>query len=465
MVFSSLIFLCGFLPLTILGYRFLPQQYRNLFLLIMSLLFYAWGEPVYILLMTVSILVNYAGGLLVSNAQKRGESGKSMLIATCAINLALLGFFKYTNLLLSTVNSLTGASIALLKLALPIGISFYTFQAMSYVIDVYRGEVQVQRSLVNFAMYVTLFPQLIAGPIVRYADVETQIEHRRETASLFWAGIVRFCIGLAKKALLANQAGRLWDTISAQQGEIPLLTAWLGAIAFTFQIYFDFSGYSDMAIGLGKMFGFTFPENFRYPYQSDSITDFWRRWHITLSTWFREYVYIPLGGNRCGKKRQILNLLAVWALTGLWHGAGWNFLCWGIYFFLLLVLEKNVLAEKLSKLPQIPRRIYALFFIVLGWVLFAIEDFAALWDYVKSLFGAGGFCSEQTLYLFSSYALLLVFMAIGSTELPAKLGKLAKEKLGRNGIWAEAAFCAFLLIFSVSSIVADSYNPFLYFRF
>lgn len=465
MVFSSLIFLCGFLPVTIIGYRLLPQRFRNLFLLVMSLLFYAWGEPIYILLMAASILVNYLGGLFVANAQRRRPSGgKFALAVTSIIDIGLLGFFKYTDFIIGTVNSLADAGLSLLKIALPIGISFYTFQAMSYVIDVYRKEVRVQRSLINFAMYVTLFPQLIAGPIVRYADVENQIEKRNDNAAMFWSGVVRFSIGLAKKALLANQAGKLWDTISAQ-ADIPAATAWLGAIAFTFQIYFDFSGYSDMAIGLGRMFGFEFVENFRYPYQSDSITDFWRRWHITLSTWFREYVYIPLGGNRKGKGRQIFNLFVVWALTGLWHGAGWNFLCWGLYFFVLLVLEKNFLLDLLKKLPAIFRHLYALVLIVLGWVLFAIEDFSALGTYCRSLFGGSGGYNEQTLYLLGSYAVLLVIMAIASTELPARIGKFFCKHAGEGAVVLETVWTIAMLVLSVSAIVADSYNPFLYFRF
>ncbi len=473
MVFSSLEFLCGFLPLTIIGYRFLAPKYRNRFLLIMSLLFYAWGEPIYVLLMAASIAVNYFGGIYVDKMQREGRNnGKPALIATIVINLVLLGFFKYTDFLLGTVNSLTGASIPLLKLALPIGISFYTFQALSYVIDVYRGDVAVQRNWVDFAMYVTLFPQLIAGPIVRYSDVENQIHRRKAGAGKFWDGIFRFCIGLGKKALLANQAGKLWDTIAAQDDR-PMAMAWLGAIAFTFQIYFDFSGYSDMAIGLGKMFGFDFPENFRYPYEADSITEFWRRWHITLSTWFREYVYIPLGGNRCGKRRQMRNLLIVWALTGLWHGAGWNFLCWGLYFFLLLVLEKNFLLKKLKQLPSYVGHLYALLMIVLGWVLFAVEDFKALGEYLASMVGVNGFTGELTHYLYGNYILLLGIMAIGCTHYPAKLvkritaGASAQRKTtgSMGGVLLQGIWAGILLWLSMSAIIADSYNPFLYFRF
>ncbi len=477
MVFSSLIFLCGFLPLTILGYRLLrfaggDKRWGvvlcNAFLLIMSLIFYAWGEPVYVLLMLFSILINYLGGLFVGSFQQKEKpkAAKASLVLTIIVNLGLLGFFKYTDFVISAINSVSGAGIALFKIALPIGISFYTFQALSYVIDVYRKEVKVQKNPIDFAMYVTLFPQLIAGPIVRYADVEAQIAKRDDGVEQFCNGIFRFCIGLAKKTLLANQAGKLWDAIALQADTMPAATAWIGAIAFTFQIYFDFSGYSDMAIGLGKMFGFDFVENFRYPYQADSITDFWRRWHITLSTWFREYVYIPLGGNRCSAARQIFNLFVVWALTGLWHGAGWNFVLWGLYFFVLLVLEKKVLKGVLEKTPKFLRHIYALLMIVLGWVLFANEDFSALKAYFTALFGANGGYDTQSLYYLISNAVLLVIMAIGSTVLPAKLGqRMAGKKDGEGRIIAQTIWSAVLLILSVSSMVADSYNPFLYFRF
>ncbi len=477
MVFSSLIFLCGFLPITILCYRLLRfagggKQWGimlcNTFLLIMSLIFYAWGEPAYVLLMLFSILTNYLGGVLVGTFQKREKKGatKAALVLTVIVNLALLGFFKYTDFVISAINGISGAGIALLKIALPIGISFYTFQALSYVIDVYRREVKVQWNPINFAMYVTLFPQLIAGPIVRYADVEAQIAKRDDGVEQFCNGIFRFCIGLAKKTLLANQAGKLWDAISAQSDTLTAATAWIGAIAFTFQIYFDFSGYSDMAIGLGKMFGFDFVENFRYPYQADSITDFWRRWHITLSTWFREYVYIPLGGNRCSAARQIFNLFVVWALTGLWHGAGWNFVLWGLYFFVLLVLEKKVLKKVLEAAPKFLRHIYALLMIVLGWVLFANEDLLTLKAYFVAMFGANGGYDAQSLYYLLGNAIPLIIMAIGSTELPAAIGRrICGNRDSEGSVVVQTLWSVALLILSVSSMVADSYNPFLYFRF
>lgn len=330
MVFSSTIFLCIFLPLVLLGYYICPKKGRNLFLLIASLVFYAWGEPKYVFLMIFSIIANYVFGLLMEKYRQSSRRLKLMLVLSVVIDVGLLCVFKYTDFIISNINAAFGANFDLLKLALPIGISFYTFQAMSYTIDVYRGDVKVQRNIIDFGMYITMFPQLIAGPIVRYADVEEQLHERRVTAQDFSEGAMRFVVGLGKKVLLANQIGALWSEIYALGGSSSALMAWLGAIAFTFQIYFDFSGYSDMAIGLGRMFGFKFPENFRYPYQSVSITDFWRRWHITLSTWFREYLYIPLGGNRRGFARQALNLLIVWTLTGFWHGAGWNFVLWGL---------------------------------------------------------------------------------------------------------------------------------------
>ena len=338
MVFSSTIFLCVYLPLVLLGYYICPKKGKNLFLLIVSLVFYAWGEPKYVFLMIFSILINYVFGLLMDKHRENKKRLKLMLVLSVAIDLGLLSVFKYTDFIITNINSIFNTGFDLLNIALPIGISFYTFQAMSYTIDVYRDNVRVQRNLIDFGMYITMFPQLIAGPIVRYADVQDQLAERSVTTADFSEGIMRFVVGLGKKVLLANQMGAVWTDIYALGGDVSALMAWTGAVAFTFQIYFDFSGYSDMAIGLGRMFGFKFPENFRYPYESVSITDFWRRWHITLSTWFKEYLYIPLGGNRRGLARQALNLLIVWSLTGFWHGAGWNFVMWGLYYFAILFI-------------------------------------------------------------------------------------------------------------------------------
>ena len=466
MVFSSTIFLCIFLPLVLLGYYICPKKGRNLFLLIASLVFYAWGEPKYVFLMIFSIIANYVFGLLMEKYRQSSRRLKLMLVLSVVIDVGLLCVFKYTDFIISNINAAFGANFDLLKLALPIGISFYTFQAMSYTIDVYRGDVKVQRNIIDFGMYITMFPQLIAGPIVRYADVEGQLRDRRVTAQDFSEGAMRFVVGLGKKVLLANQIGALWSEIYALGGSSSALMAWLGAIAFTFQIYFDFSGYSDMAIGLGRMFGFKFPENFRYPYQSVSITDFWRRWHITLSTWFREYLYIPLGGNRRGFARQALNLLIVWTLTGFWHGAGWNFVLWGLYYFAVLFVEKLFLLKALDRAPKILRHIYSLLLIVLGWVIFACDDIAVLLPFIGSMFGANGALGGLDIYWLTTKAVLLVICCIASTELPKKLMISLSGRLGEKQAFVLKSVLALLLLgLSMVFLIGDSYNPFLYFRF
>ena len=393
MVFSSLTFLCIFLPIVVILYGIFPVKWRNFLLLAASLVFYAWGEPRYILIMLFSTVFDYINGRLIEyyDKQQKQKAKKRVVMVSIVGNLGILAFFKYTDMLIVSWNQITASNLSLLKIALPIGISFYTFQTMSYTIDVYRGLVKAQRNLISFGMYVCMFPQLIAGPIVRYQTIADQIDERKENNAVWVAGMQRFILGLAKKVILANQIGRLWEEISTtQMAQLSTAGAWLGAIAYTFQIYFDFSGYSDMAIGLGKMFGFTFPENFKHPYESKSITEFWRRWHITLSTWFREYVYIPLGGNRKGLKRQIVNLLIVWFLTGLWHGASWNFVLWGLYYFVLLVIEKVFLLAKMQRWPRVLQHFYALFFIVTGWVVFAIEDFHKMGQYLLVMFGLRG---------------------------------------------------------------------------
>ena len=466
MVFSSTIFLCIFLPLVLLGYYICPKKGRNLFLLIASLVFYAWGEPKYVFLMIFSIIANYVFGLLMEKYRQSSRRLKLMLVLSVVIDVGLLCVFKYTGFIISNINAAFGANFDLLKLALPIGISFYTFQAMSYTIDVYRGDVKVQRNIIDFGMYITMFPQLIAGPIVRYADVEKQLRDRHVTAQDFSEGAMRFVVGLGKKVLLANQIGALWSEIYALGGSSSALMAWLGAIAFTFQIYFDFSGYSDMAIGLGRMFGFKFPENFRYPYQSVSITDFWRRWHITLSTWFREYLYIPLGGNRRGFARQALNLLIVWTLTGFWHGAGWNFILWGLYYFAILFIEKLFLLKALDRAPKILRHIYSLLLIALGWVIFACDDIAVLLPFIGSMFGANGALGGLDIYWLTTKAVLLVICCIASTELPKKLMISLSGRLGEKQAFVLKSVLALLLLgLSMVFLIGDSYNPFLYFRF
>lgn len=466
MVFSSTIFLCVYLPLVLLGYYICPKKGKNLFLLIVSLIFYAWGEPKYVFLMIFSILVNYVFGLLMDKHRENKKRLKLLLVISVIIDLGLLSVFKYTDFIITNINSVFGAGFDLLNIALPIGISFYTFQAMSYTIDVYRDNVRVQRNLIDFGMYITMFPQLIAGPIVRYSDVQDQLAERNVTAADFSEGIMRFVVGLGKKVLLANQMGAVWTQIYALGGDISALMAWTGAAAYTFQIYFDFSGYSDMAIGLGRMFGFKFPENFRYPYESVSITDFWRRWHITLSTWFKEYLYIPLGGNRRGLARQALNLLIVWTLTGFWHGAGWNFVMWGLYYFAILFIEKLFLLKALDKLPRLFRHAYALLLIVIGWVIFASDDVSVMLPYLGSMFGANGALGGMDVYTLLTRAALMVICCVASTELPKRLFVTAAGKMNEKAAFTvKSVLTLALLALSVVFLIGDSYNPFLYFRF
>lgn len=466
MVFSSTIFLCVYLPLVLLGYYICPKKGRNLFLLIVSLVFYAWGEPKYVFLMIFSILVNYIFGRLMDKHRENKKRLKLMLVLSVVIDIGLLSVFKYTDFIITNVNAIFGANFDLLNIALPIGISFYTFQAMSYTIDVYRNDVRVQKNLIDFGMYITMFPQLIAGPIVRYADVQDQLADRSVTTADFSEGIMRFVVGLGKKVLLANQMGAVWSDIYALGGDVSALMAWTGAIAYTFQIYFDFSGYSDMAIGLGRMFGFKFPENFRYPYQSVSITDFWRRWHITLSTWFKEYLYIPLGGNRRGLARQALNLLIVWSLTGFWHGAGWNFVMWGLYYFVILFIEKLFLLKALDKLPKFFRHVYALLLIIIGWVIFASDDVSVLLPYLGSMFGANGAIGGMDVYTLLTKAVLIVICCVASTELPKKLFLSAAGAMNEKAAFTlKSVLMIALLALSMILLIGDSYNPFLYFRF
>ena len=472
MVFSSFVFLLAFLPIVLLLYYLCPARLRNLVLLVFSLVFYAWGEPVYVLIMLFSIVFDYANGRLIEHFKNKNCPGKAKaaLIVDLCGNLAILGFFKYTDFVIGSINSITGAGLSLLHIALPIGISFYTFQTMSYTIDVYRGEVAAQKNILTFATYVTLFPQLIAGPIVQYKTIAEQMEHRKENTSDFSEGIHRFMIGLGKKVLIANNIGALWDAIAVLPVDgLTAGTAWLGALAYTFQIYFDFSGYSDMAIGLGKMFGFHFLENFNYPYISKSITEFWRRWHISLSSWFKEYVYIPLGGNRCKIAKQIRNILVVWMLTGIWHGANWNYVLWGCYYGALLLIEKLVLKKVLNRLPGIIQRIYTMFFVVFGWIIFKCEDMAYGISYLKAMFGGfgQGLWNNETLYLLGNYAVLFVLAILGSTMLPKKAAGVVLG--GRKRTWAEnviyIAFYAVIFFVSVAYLVDATYNPFLYFRF
>jgi len=477
MVFSSISFLFYFLPIVIIIYYLASTQLRNFILLVASLFFYAWGEPVYVLLMLFSILFNYLFGRWLFLADQADSTAKiimkkkTILTLAVIVNLTLLGFFKYADFLVDNLNYVFKTNISPLNLPLPIGISFYTFQAMSYIIDLYRGQVGVQKSLVNFATYVSLFPQLIAGPIVRIKTVEEQLLYREKDVSMFASGVRKFIIGLAKKVLLANNIGLVWDGLSSANPEqMPILTAWLGIAAFTFQIYFDFSGYSDMAIGLGRMFGFEFNENFRYPYTSKSITEFWRRWHISLSTWFKEYVYIPLGGNQKGAGKQLRNILIVWGLTGLWHGASWNFAVWGLYFAILLIIEKQFLGKWLVRMPAGVCHIYVMLLVMVSWVIFSFDNIADGGRYFFCMIGGygTGFIDQHTLYLVSSNLILYLILIIGSTQLPQRVAQrimLSVERSWLTAMILENAVFFVLLFISIAYVVASSYNPFLYFRF
>ena len=467
MVFSSLTFLMLFLPSVLLIYFAVPRQGKNAVLFIFSLLFYAWGEPIYVGLMIFSTVLDYTCGWLVE--KYRGTSKQKIgLLISVFTNLSLLFFFKYTDFFIGTINTVFGTGIAMLNLPLPIGISFYTFQTMSYTIDVYRGDAKVQKNILSFGAYVSLFPQLIAGPIVRYQDVADQLNERTHSFDRFGDGVKRFVTGLGKKVLLANNIGLLWDAISKTAAEnLTTLAAWLGIIAFAFQIYFDFSGYSDMAIGLGKMFGFEFLENFNYSYTSKSVTEFWRRWHISLGTWFRDYIYIPLGGNRKGLPIQIRNIAIVWLLTGFWHGASWNYVLWGVFYGLLLMAEKLFLLKWLKKAPAFVGHIYTMFAVLFGWVLFAFEDFGKGIAFLKTMFGGGsGFISNSTLYQILSYLPLLIVCLVAATPLAKKIyGKLSCKAGEVVLLTVDSVRIAGIMLLSIAYLISGSYNPFLYFRF
>lgn len=513
MVFSSITFLFYFLPLVLLTYFLVPRKARNSLLLIFSLVFYAWGEPKYIILMLISILINWLIGLGIDYTRKKGSGVNNstdlnslgiknkkfrldtlLLLLAVIINISLLGIFKYADFIINNINSLSfnPYKIENLHLALPIGISFYTFQIMSYVIDLYREDVQVEKNILNLACYVTMFPQLIAGPIVRFHTVSSELRNREESFYDIEGGIEKFVIGLGKKAILANSIGELWKEINAYPiANLTSPLAWLGIVAFAFQIYFDFSAYSDMAIGLGRIFGFHFEENFNYPYISQSVSEFWRRWHISLSTWFKEYVYIPLGGNRCSIIRQVFNLLIVWSLTGIWHGAAWNFLIWGAYFGIILIIEKFALLYLIKKMPKIIRHIYTLFIVLISWAIFAQDNFIRLREYLKVMFSLNTLhkigtyaegvnsttatvreASADVLYYLSSYGLLLIILVLASTPLVKKYWEkvskvdisMAKGEIRRRVIIKNLSLILIFLL-SVASLVSATYNPFMYFRF
>jgi alginate O-acetyltransferase complex protein AlgI len=469
-----------------------PRSLKNLVLFLASLVFYAWGEPVYVVLMLFSTLVDYTCGRLVSRFIEREDKkhAKIFVGVSMCINLALLGFFKYGDFIIGNINSLLKTAIPAMNLGLPIGISFYTFQTMSYTVDVYRKDAKVQKNIISFGAYVALFPQLIAGPIVRFQTIAEQLNHRVHTLAQTSYGITRFMTGLGKKVLLANNIGMVWTEIAAYAPErLSTVTAWIGVLAFSLQLYFDFSGYSDMAIGLGEIFGFHFLENFNYPYMSKSITEFWRRWHISLGTWFREYVYIPLGGNRKGKVRQLFNIAVVWFLTGLWHGAAWNFVLWGLYFCVFLMLEKTFFLKVLNKIPAIIGHVYTLIVVAISWAIFSSGDMAYSKDYFKAMFGmgSGGLIDDRGLYLLTSNAVLLVILLIAATNLPSyvvnRVFKPLTEGVNRQvavvegtGVYGmrkrqvlytilQCVFIVGIFVWSVAYLVDSSFNPFLYFRF
>ena len=460
MLFSSIPFLYYFLPLVMAVYFLVPRRGKNTVLLLSSLVFYGWGEPKLLFLMIFTIVLFWGCGLAMGRAGE-GKQKKFWLLTSVVISVALLGLFKYADFFIGSFNALTGLGLPMLRLALPVGISFYTFQCLNYTIDVYRGNVPPQKNILSFGAYVSMFPQLIAGPIVRYSDIARQLEHRTHSREMAFAGLRRFLIGLGKKVILADNFALLIK-LFRESGEKSVLFYWLYAIAFLFNIYFDFSGYSDMAIGIGRIFGFHFPENFNYPYLSKSVTEFWRRWHITLGSWFRDYVYIPMGGNRVSRGRWVFNILTVWMLTGLWHGAAWNFVLWGLFFGILLMIEKWVPA--LQKLPGLLRHGYVLLAVILSFVLFNADSLSMAGQDLAGLFGIGvGLVSPAAVYYLKSYAVLFIIGIVGATPVV----KQAAERIGRTkfGSILEPAVLALLLLVCTAYLVDGSFSPFLYFRF
>ena len=459
MVFSSIPFLFFFLPIVLICYYLVPFKLKNYVLLVFSLIFYAWGEPVYIILMIFSCLLNYFYALYHDKVKN-----KKLLFILCIVaNLLILGFFKYADFLIDVINSIFRLNINPLKLALPIGISFFTFQTMSYSIDVYRSSVVPERNFFYFTTYVSMFPQLIAGPIVRYETISKELYKRDINFNNFSDGLLRFMQGLFKRVLIANNIGYLWTTLSSMES-LSIASAWLGIIAYTFQIYFDFSAYSDMAIGMGKMLGFNYLENFNYPYISKSVTEFWRRWHISLSSWFKDYVYIPLGGSKCSRIKHIRNILIVWCLTGIWHGASYNFMLWGLYYGIILIIEKFFLKGFLSKLPNTLKHIYTMLVVIIGWLIFASTDLSMFSVYFSNMFNIFKypFIDETFIFYFKSYFIIIVI----STLLSMPIYQNIKKKLNSRG-WMIISLILYLVFFfiTVSYLVSDSYNPFLYFRF
>ena len=467
MVFSSISFLYYFLPIVLILYFITPFKYKNLVLFIISLVFYFYGEPKYVLLMILTIFSSYINGRMIDKF-KDTKFKKVFLIADIVISLGLLGIFKYTDFFISNINTIFGSNISFLKLALPIGISFYTFQTLSYSIDVYKGNVKAQKSFITLGTYVVLFPQLVAGPIVRYSDIEKELQKRKSDFKSISVGFNRFILGLAKKVILANNFGLLCQ-IFYNSGDKSVLFYWVYGISYMLQLYFDFSGYSDMAIGLGKIFGFNFPENFNYPYIAKSITDFWRRWHMTLSSFFRDYVYIPLGGNRTSKVKFLRNILIVWFLTGFWHGADWNFIIWGLYFGILLIIEKFFLAKLLDKSPNILCHLYTLLTVLISFIIFNATSLTNVITDIKSLFGFNHLplINKETIYYLKSYLIVMIIGIIAATPMLKNSITNLKENKKINNIIniLEPIYLFILLAIATSYLIDSSFNPFIYFRF
>ena len=467
MVFSSLIFLFVFFPAFLTVYYLCPKSLKNLVIMISGIIFYAWGEPVYVVLIMISIVVDYTAGRVIHKLDNKKVARTIALIVSISYNLSILGVFKYSGFLINNFNDVFGTAITNPNLPLPIGISFFTFQSMSYTIDLYMRKIKVQKNPITYAAYVTLFPQIVAGPIVRYRDIALELVDRKIDFTKINEGILQFINGLAKKVLIANNIGMLWTTVkSMDMGDMSVLTAWLGILAFTFQIFFDFSGYSDMAIGMGKMLGFHFPMNFNYPYLSKSVSEFWRRWHMTLGNWFKSYVYFPLGGSREGTFKTVRNLIIVWFLTGMWHGASWNFIIWGSYFGALIIFEKFFFGKILEKIPSIFRIIYTFIIIVIGWVLFDTTTLTQAFGFIGTMFGAGkGIADGASLYLLKNYAIILVVAMFASTNIFDKFWKKLCLKLPKTTGWILPFVKIAIMIVCIAYLVNATYNPFLYFNF
>lgn len=475
MVFSSLTFLYIFLPIVLILYFLVPKQFRNFFILLSGLFFYAWGEPIYVFVMIASTLIDYFAGLVIFRFGHNQKIRKLALFVSVVMNLSLLGFFKYSGFIVENMNEIFGTQFGAPTTLLPIGISFFTFQSMSYTIDLYRGNIDVQKNPITFAAFVTLFPQIVAGPIVRYEDIAAELDERKVDVDTIWEGILQFVVGLGKKVLIANNIGMVWDSVKAMDiHTISVATAWLGIGAFTLQIYFDFSGYSDMAIGMGKMLGFHFPKNFDYPYLSKSVSEFWRRWHITLSSWFKSYVYFPLGGSKKGLPRTIINLAIVWLLTGIWHGASWNFILWGVLYGVIIIIEKlvkeglkhNNHLSALDKIPSVLKHIYAMVLVMLGWVLFDTDTIGQAFSYMGKMFSFGGLLADDyTMYLFVNFGILFAIAIIGCTSLPKTIVEALKKRIPGVTDCGAVVFMVVVMLICTAYLVDASYNPFLYFNF